>query len=101
MQFADGIADVVILGPIARIEFFALRPASDRKNEAGQPELQRIPTFTVAMPVEGVASSASILENVRNKLIESGVLRQAGVCSGAPDNTVRHKNASPNFNAGS
>ncbi len=95
IQFADGVADVVVLGPIARIDFFVLRPGANRPREAGaQPDLQRVPTFTIAMPLEALANSVTMLEDVRSKLVESGVLSQPGA---VPDPTTRHKSSSPNF----
>jgi hypothetical protein len=95
IQFADGVADVVVLGPIARIDFFVLRPVAGRPRDADtQPDLQRVPAFTIAMPLEALANSVSILEDVRKRLLDSGVLGQAGA---PPDPTMRHRPSSPNF----
>jgi hypothetical protein len=96
IQFADGVADVAILGPIARIEFFVLRPVGQPRQQGEQPELQRVPSFTVAMPVDALANAVTMLEGVRNRLVEAGVLRQGTQTPGT--DTVRHRSGSPNFN---
>ena len=99
IQFADGVADVAVLGPIARIEFFVLRPAGQPRQQGEQPDLQRVPSFTVAMPVDALANAVTMLEDVRNRLVEGGVLRQGAPAPGS--DTVRHRSGSPNFNLGS
>lgn len=96
IQFADGVADVVIVGPIARIDFFVLRPGSGQPRAAGeQPDLQRVSAFTIAMPVDALANSVTILDDVRRKLVEGGMLTQGAAPGQEP--AVERKSPTPNF----
>lgn len=69
-HYADGVADIVVVGPTARIRFYVLQPGKD----AGQPVAQ--PSFTVVMPVEQVAQLGEKLPELTQKLLDSGRLKK-------------------------
>ncbi len=76
IEFVDGIADVVVVGPTARIDFFVLRPDPSGKTiGGGRPDLVKVPALTIAIPLDGFANAVSILDQVRAGLMESGILK--------------------------
>ena len=70
-RYADGVADIVIVGPTARIRFHILQPNQDPK---GPPQPER--AFTVVMPVEAVAQLSESLPNLVQQLLDSGRLKK-------------------------
>jgi hypothetical protein len=76
--FADGIAEITASNGVIRIEFFAL--AVDRKaaSAAGEaPRMQVVPAITLAMPMAGFVASLTSIDNMKQKLLETGVIKQA------------------------
>jgi hypothetical protein len=70
-RYADGVADIVIVGPTARIRFHMLQPSKDPK-AAPVPER----AFTVVMPVEAVAQLSESLPKLIQQLLDSGRLKR-------------------------
>lgn len=79
-HYADGVADIVVVGPTARIRFYVLQPGKD----AGKPVPQ--PSFTVVMPVEQVAQLGEKLPELTQKLLDSGRLKKRAAPSPAKPN---------------
>jgi hypothetical protein len=70
-RYADGVTDIVIVGPTARVRFHMLQPNADPK---GPPQAQR--AFTVVMPVEAVAQLSESLPKLIQQLLDSGRLKR-------------------------
>jgi len=97
MRFVDGVLDIAVTGPIVRIEFFLLKGSTARDHEDENLDVQRVPSFSIAMPLDAFANSVSIFENVRKKLVENRVLGQVPLADdqrGSPAPKTIH---SPNF----
>jgi hypothetical protein len=76
VEFVDGLADVVVIGPTARLDFFVLRPNPRAERKDGErPELIRTPALAVSIPLDGFANAIGILEGVRAGLVKSGALK--------------------------
>jgi hypothetical protein len=73
--FADGIADIMVVGGVVRIEFFTLVREGEAPISGEQPNMTRKPAFTVTMPLPGFGGSLSLLEDVKNKMLAEGVLK--------------------------
>ena len=87
-RFVDGVMDVVVLGGVARIEFFELKPKPGTQRAGGeQPDLVPEQTLSLAMPVEAFLRAVATLEKVRDEMSESA--RNSG-----PN---RPRGGSPNF----
>jgi hypothetical protein len=89
--FADGIADIAVVGGIVRIEFFMMTPDRATAPAAGEsPTLQRVRTMTVAIPLAGFAGSLNMFDGLRQRLIADGVLKTrddaAAQAAGKPTN---------------
>jgi hypothetical protein len=68
--FADRIVNIVVTGPIVRLELGVIKtPAAEGQN----PQLEV--TQTVVMPLEGFMPSLGMMEEVVKKLMEAGVLK--------------------------
>lgn len=96
MRFVDGVLGISVTGPVVRIEFFILKGSGQGgQHEDESLDVQRAPSFSVAMPLEAFANSVSTFENVRKKLVEKGTLSQVPLADrGSPAPTTIH---SPNF----
>jgi hypothetical protein len=71
IEFVDGVADVVVVGPTVRIDFFVLRPDRRADRRSGEhPELVRMPAQTLVLPMEGFVNAIAVLEKVRNRIGE-------------------------------
>ena len=69
--YADGVTDIVVVGPNARIRFHTLEADPAQKD---RPKM--VPAFTVVMPVEALATLADKLPALKDSLIASGRLRR-------------------------
>jgi hypothetical protein len=86
--FCDGLKDVTVLNGAARLEFHRLLPA-------GNGDLQAVTEVMVALPTQGLVQMLSVLEEVRERLIQEGLLEAA-----LPDVDRRPQDelkTSPNF----
>jgi hypothetical protein len=93
VYFCDSLKDVSILNGVARLEFQRLEaiPGGDNR------ELRMVSEFTVAIPIQGLAQTLSLLEGVRDRLVHEGIFKAAP--AEAPE-TVHQTPAperSPNF----
>ena len=93
IEFVDGLADVMITGGVARLDFFSLRPTG-AKMERGQEgnALAPTPALTLAIPIEGLANAAKILDDVRKRLLQEGIIQERQQEAGGEP-----ANRSPNF----
>jgi hypothetical protein len=76
--FADGIAEITASNGVVRIEFFSL--AVDRKAPAAAgetPRMQVVPNVIVVLPMAGFVASLTSIENMKQKLLATGVIKQA------------------------
>lgn len=86
-QFVDGVLDVVVLGGVARIDFFELFPEAEAGKKSDRPSLRREKSLTVALPVEGFVRALAVLDKVRDQITSGGGQ------GGAPESGAK----SPNF----
>lgn len=76
--FVDGISEITVTNGVVRIEFFTLsidRNAPAKPGEA--PRMQVGHSMTVAMPLQGFATSLTSIDQVKQKLIDSGAMKKA------------------------
>ena len=97
--FSDGVADVVVIGGIVRIDFFTLVRDPSTKLQAktsgnDPPPMQRSKEVTVAIPIPAFLGSYNILEQVRKAL-----LNEAATQENAASTLHRPPRKSPNFNS--
>jgi hypothetical protein len=74
--FADGIAEITASNGVVRIEFFSL--TVDRKTPAAAgeaPRMQVVPNITLVLPMAGFVASLSSIDNMKQKLLETGVIK--------------------------
>ncbi len=93
IYFCDSLKDVSILNGVARLEFQRLEAVAAGSNR----ELRSVSEFTVAIPIQGLAQTISLLEGVRDRLVHEGIFKTAP--AEAPE-TVHQAPAperSPNF----
>lgn len=69
--YADGVTDIAVFGPNARIRFHTLEADPARKGQS-----KMVPSFTVVMPVEALATLADKLPDLKESLLASGRLRR-------------------------
>ena len=90
--FCDGLREVTVVNGVVRLEFHRLEAVQRGQNR----ELQPVVEFTVALPVQGFLQALGVLESVRSRFAEQGVLAPAGSPeSGTPPPPPPVK--SPNF----
>ena len=82
--FADGLTEVSVVAGVVRIEWGVLR-----RSEAN-PKGALAGTVALNIPVEGFAQAMGALQQLMEKLIKDGVLKQRTGTAGPP--------SSPNFN---
>jgi hypothetical protein len=87
--FCDGLKDVTILNGAARLEFHRLVPA-------GNGELRAASELLVALPTQGLIQMLSVLEQVRERLIQERLLVPSAPASAnhQPEDAPQ---TSPNF----
>jgi hypothetical protein len=88
----DGLREVTVVNGVVRLEFHRLEAVQRGQNR----ELQPVVEFTVALPVQGFLQALGVLENVRARFAEQGLLTPAGTPeAGAPPPPTPTR--SPNF----
>ena len=90
--FCDGLKEVSVVNGVARLEFHCLEAVQRGQNR----ELQPVTELILALPVQGFMHALGVLENVRARFIEQGLIGPASAPEGAA--TPPPKPAkSPNF----
>ena len=90
--FCDGLREVTVVNGVVRLEFHRLEAVQRGQNR----ELQPVVEFTVALPVKGFLQALGVLESVRQRFVEQGVIPPPGSPEGgAPPPPPPAK--SPNF----
>ena len=75
--FCDGLKEVTVVNGVVRLEFHRLEAVQRGPNR----ELQPIAEFTIALPMQGFMQAFGVLENVRDRFAEQGLISP----SGSPD----------------
>ncbi|HUC69706.1 MAG TPA: hypothetical protein VMS01_00795 [Stellaceae bacterium] len=94
IYFCDSLKDVSILNGVARLEFQRLEAVAAGANR----EFRAVSEFTVAIPIQGLAQTMSLLEGVRDRLVLEGIFNKPAPAE-APE-TARSApvaERSPNF----
>ncbi len=68
--FADMVGNVAITGNLVRIDYLRLAGADSEKKQ-----LKFEPSHRLVMPVEGFLRSLEMMDKLRQKLIDDGVLK--------------------------
>ena len=68
--FCDGLKDVTVVNGVARLEFHRLEIIE----RGGNRELRPVGEFIVALPVPGFVHALGVMENVRDRFIEQGLI---------------------------
>lgn len=90
--FCDGLKEVSVVNGVVRLEFHRLEAVQ----RGGNRELQPISEFTIALPLQGFMQALGVLENVRARFAEQGLIGAPGSPEG--NNPVPPKPMkSPNF----
>ncbi|SMD15024.1 hypothetical protein [Sporomusa malonica] len=78
--FADGISAVHVTGQLVRIDLLTVQP--HLKSDNGQPVVEI--NKRLIMPLEGFIQALSLQQDIVQKLINTGVLKQGGPATAAP-----------------
>jgi hypothetical protein len=79
--FCDGLKEVTVVNGVVRLEFHRLEAVQRGQNR----ELQPIVEFTVALPLQGFMQALGVLETVRTRFAEQGLIPPPGSAdAGAP-----------------
>lgn len=70
--FADGMGEITLTGGMVRIDLVCL--SAEKKDSEGRPELEL--RQRVVMPPDGFLRSFSAMEDLMQKLIKAGVVKQ-------------------------
>ena len=90
--FCDGLKEVSVVNGVVRLEFHRLEAIQ----RGGNRELQPITEFTIALPLQGFMQALGVLENVRARFAEQGLIGASGSSEGnTPSPSMPTK--SPNF----
>jgi hypothetical protein len=90
--FCDGLREVSVVNGVARLEFHRLEAVQ----RGGNRELQPTAEFTIALPLQGFIQALGVLENVRARFAEQGLIGAPGSPEGnVPPSPMPTK--SPNF----
>lgn len=94
VYFCDSLKDVSILNGVARLEFQRLETVPAGTNR----ELRAVAEFTIAIPIQGLAQTLSLLEGVRDRLVREGIFNKTAPAE-APETAraVATAERSPNF----
>ena len=90
--FCDRLKEVSVVNGVVRLEFHRLEAVQ----RGGNRELQPISEFTIALPLQGFMQARGVLENVRSRFTEQGLIGAPGSPEGntpAPPKPTK----SPNF----
>ena len=89
--FCDGLKEVSVVNGVVRLEFHRLEAVQ----RGGNRELQPTAEFTIALPLQGFMQALGVLENVRSRFAEQGLVPVPGSPEGSPPPPSPTK--SPNF----
>jgi len=79
--FCDGLKEVTVVNGVVRLEFHRLEAVQRGQNR----ELQPVVELTVALPVQGFLQALGVLESVRQRFAEQGIIPPPGSTdAGAP-----------------
>jgi len=79
--FCDGLKEVTVVNGVVRLEFHRLEAVQRGQNR----ELQPVVEFSVALPVQGFMQALGVLESVRQRFAEQGIIPPPGSTdAGAP-----------------
>ena len=79
--FCDGLREVTVVNGVVRLEFHRLEAVQRGQNR----ELQPVVEFSVALPVQGFMQALGVLESVRQRFAEQGIIPPPGSTdAGAP-----------------
>jgi hypothetical protein len=84
--FCDGLKDVTILNGTARLEFHRLLPGANG-------DMQVASEVLIALPTQGLVQMLSVLEQVRERLIQENLLEDERAADHPKDEAL----TSPNF----
>ena len=70
--FADGMGEITLTGGMVRIDLVSL--SANNKDSEGRPELEL--RQRIVMPPDGFLRSFSAMEDLMQKLIKAGVVKQ-------------------------
>lgn len=87
--FCDGLKEVTVLNGVVRLEFHRLEAVQRGANR----EVQPVTAFTIALPVQGFVHALGVLENVRQRFAEQGLLTPSPDGGSPPPPPAK----SPNF----
>jgi hypothetical protein len=88
--FCDGLKEVSVVNGVVRLEFHRLEAVQ----RGGNRELQPISEFTIALPLQGFLQALGVLESVRQRFVEQGLIPAPGSPeAGTPPPSAK----SPNF----
>jgi hypothetical protein len=90
--FCDGLKEVTVVNGVVRLEFHRLEAVQ----RGGNRELQPIAEFSVALPVQGFIQALNVLESVRERFAEQGLLGPSGSPEGGASPQPKPAK-SPNF----
>ena len=90
--FCDSLKDVSIFNGVVRLEFQRIEAAAAGDNR----ELRMASEFTVAIPIQGLAQTLSLLDTVRERLVREGIFKPAGAAP-EPAGAAPAAERSPNF----
>ena len=89
--FCDGLREVTVVNGVVRLEFHRFEAVQRGQNR----ELQPVSEFSVASPVQGFLQALGVLESVRARFAEQGLLPAPGSAEGGAPPPAPTK--SPNF----
>jgi hypothetical protein len=75
--FVDGVSEISVTNGVVRIEFFTMfvdRSAAAKPGDG--PKMHAAQTLTVAIPLPGFVASLSSIDQIRQKLIDSGAIKK-------------------------
>jgi hypothetical protein len=90
--FCDGLREVTVVNSVVRLEFHRLEAVQRGQNR----ELQPVAEFTLALPVQGFMQALGVLENVRQRFAEQGLIPAPGSAEADPPPPPRNRRTSPN-----
>jgi hypothetical protein len=91
--FCDGLKEVTVVNGVVRLEFHRLEAVQRGQNR----ELQPVIEFTLALPMQGFMQALGVLENVRDRFTEQGLISPAGAADGNAPPPPPRATKSPNF----
>jgi hypothetical protein len=84
---------VTVVNGVVRLEFHRLEAVQRGQNR----ELQPIAEFSIALPMQGFMQAFGVLENVRDRFAEQGLIGPAGSPDGGASPPPPKATKSPNF----